>query len=378
MLGVVREYALDRLAAAGEEERARAALAQHLVAFLAEADPYGPEQVRWVDALEAERRNVLEALHHAADADTLLRLAAGLAPLWELHGHLAEGAGWLTTALDRSRGTVSIERSQALTGAAHLARARLDFDTARALLEESLAIDEELGDLCRRARCLKDLGIVAGESDDHDTAREFFRQAITSFRSIGDRVGEAQSLNNLALSTESAGDVRGSLPMYAAALGVLRELGDSLSVARLLNNVGGALAQVGETALARDAMLRALARYARLGSRWDLTDSLEHVAVVVGDPALGARLLGAAEALREQLGAPAAPYLEHARAANAAAVRAALGEQADAEWQAGRALTADEAVAAALTVADPRLLDLDDASVDTDLGRRIAAEVACA
>ena len=376
LLGVVLEYALDRLAAAGEESLACEAHAAWLVGFVESADPYGQEQVRWVDALEAERRNVLEALRHTASDDVVLRLAAGLAPLWEMHGHLAEGAFWLNDALGRSTGQVSRERSQALTGAAHLARARLDFGTARTLLEEALAIDEEMGDLCRRARCLKDLGIVAGESDDHETARRYFEQSIVSFRSIGDRVGEAQSLNNLALSTESAGDVQGSLPMYAASLAVLRELGDSLSLARTLNNVGGALAQVGATDLARDAMLRALARYARLGSRWDLTDSLEHIAPTAGDPVLAARLLGAAEALREQLGAPAAPYLQESRAANEAAVRAVLGATADAEWAAGRALTEEEAVAAALSLAEPRLIDLDDPSVDADLERRIAAEVA--
>lgn len=376
MLGVVREYALDRLAASGEEALARQAHAAWLVSFVESADPYGAEQVRWVDALEAERRNVLEALHHTADDEVVLRLAAGLAPLWEMHGHLAEGAFWLNAALGRSAGQVSLARSQALTGAAHLARARLDFAVARTLLEEALRIVEELGDVRHRARCLKDLGIVAGESADHETARAFFEQAIVSFRSIGDRVGEAQCLNNVALSTESAGDVKGSLPMYASALTVLREIGDSLSLARTLNNVGGALAQVGATDLARDAMLRALARYARLGSRWDLTDSLEHIAPVAGDPALAARLLGAAEALRERLGAPAAPYLQEARAANEAAVRSALGDAAGAEWNAGRALTADEAVTAALRLADARLLDLDDPSVDSDLARRIAAEVA--
>ena len=376
MLGVVREYALDRLATAGEAEEAYERHAAWLCDYVSGADLYGAEQVRWVDALEAERRNVLEALRHTESDDVVLRLAAGLAPLWELHGHLAEGAHWLGKALARSEGQVSIERSQALTGAAHLARARLDFATARPLLEEALRIDEERGDLCRRARCLKDLGIVAGESDDHETARHWFEQAIVSFRSIGDLVGEAQSLNNLALSTESAGDVHGSLPMYAKALAVLRELGDSLSLARTLNNVGGALAQVGATDLARDAMLRALARYARLGSRWDLTDSLEHVAIATSDKALAARLLGAAEALREQLGAPAAPYLQESRAATEAAVRAALGDRADVEWAAGRAMDADEAVAAALSLADPALLDLDDASVDADLERRIAAEVA--
>ena len=381
MLGVVREYALDRLDAAGEAGDAQRMLAAYLCDYVDEAQPYGLDQVRWLDALEAERPNVLAVLQHARDTgddETVLRLCAGMVPLWEMHGHLAEGALWLDQALRRSEGAVTEARAEALAGAAHLARSRLDFDGARTLLEEALRIDEERGDLRRRARRLKDLGIVAGESDDHDTARGYFRRAITAFRSVGDRRGEAQSLNNLALSTEAAGDLRGSLAMYAQALTVLREVGDMLSVARLLNNVGGALEHLGEHDLARDAMLRALARYRRLASRWDLTDSLEHLAPAVlaaGDPALAARLLGAAEALREQLGAPAAPYLEQSRAANARAVREALGDRADAEWEAGRETSWDDAATAALALAPPRLIDLDDATVDLDLERRIAAEV---
>jgi predicted ATPase len=381
LLGAVREYALGRLADSGEEDDVRRAHATWLVTFAEAAEPFGTEQPRWIDALEAERCNVLAAVQWARDAgddETLLRLAAGIAPVWEVHGHLAEGALWLGLALSRNESVMSEARSEALAASAHLARARLDFAAAKEALDEALRIDEENGDPRRRARRLKDLGIVAGESDDHDTAREYFRMAIGAFRTVGDRRGEAQSLNNLALSTEAAGDVRGSLTMYAEALSVLRECGDMLSVARLLNNVGSALTRIGDDDLARATMLRALARYQRLASRWDLTDSLEHLAPAVlsaGDPALAARLLGAAEALREQLGAPAAPYLEQTRAENAAAVRAALGDRADAEWQAGRRLAWNDAAAEALSIAPPALIDLDDPSVDADLERRIAAAV---
>jgi predicted ATPase len=381
MLGTVREYAADRLAGAGEDEAVRAAHADFLVGLLERAEPYGVDQVQWLDVLEAERANVLGAMSWARStqrSELQLRLAAGIAPVWELHGHLAEGAHWLAHAIDASTGQLNEHRADALVGAAHLARSRLDFGRARALLEEALRTVEELGDARRRARCLKDLGIVAGESGDHPTASHLFEQSIVAFRVVGDRLGEAQSLNNLALSTEALGDIRGGLVMYARALTVLREIGDMLSVARLLNNVGSALAQIGKYELAAAAMTRALARYRRIASRWDLTDSLEHLAPVVlarGDARLAAHLLGAAEQLREQLGAPAAPYLEGARLATATAVRAALGEAADAEWRAGRGLGWEAAAAELLTLAPPELIDLDDAAVDIDLERRIATEV---
>jgi hypothetical protein len=76
---------------------------------------------------------------------------------------------------------------------------------------------------------------------------------------------------------------------------------------------------------------------------------------LVSKPERAARLLGAAAALREVLGAPvpAREREDHDRAV--AALRTALGETAFAEdWTAGEALPVEKAVAEALTLPNER------------------------
>jgi non-specific serine/threonine protein kinase len=80
--------------------------------------------------------------------------------------------------------------------------------------------------------------------------------------------------------------------------------------------------------------------------------NLGAVAAAVGRPEEGARLLGAAEALRERLGFDPPP-VERQRIERAAApARASLPEDAfAAAWAAGRALPLEQAIAEALAVA---------------------------
>jgi hypothetical protein len=61
-----------------------------------------------------------------------------------------------------------------------------------------------------------------------------------------------------------------------------------------------------------------------------------------------ARLLGAAEALRERLGVELAPAERETHEETVAAVRSELGASFSAEWQEGRSMSLDRAVAYAL------------------------------
>jgi ATP/maltotriose-dependent transcriptional regulator MalT len=96
----------------------------------------------------------------------------------------------------------------------------------------------------------------------------------------------------------------------------------------------------------------------RLGLRWDVwglrlcLEGLADVAVACGEHAGAARLLAAAEAERERLGAALVPGLRPQHEATLAATRAALGEAAfAAAWAEGRRLSSEEARADAARVA---------------------------
>ena len=81
------------------------------------------------------------------------------------------------------------------------------------------------------------------------------------------------------------------------------------------------------------------------------TWSLERLGVLEalkGNPQEAVRLCGAASTAREGLGVPLAHWDQADWDQAVAAMRAALGEAFDAAWEAGRLLTLDQSVDAAL------------------------------
>ena len=146
MLETIREYALDQLAASGEETDARRAHAAYFLRFAEEAGAglRGPQQQQWRDALEADLDNLRAALAWTLasrpirqDADTGLLLVGALWYFWFQRGLTGEARRWLSRALDAapSRGRA---RAQALLGAGTLAWRQGDCATARDYLDESV------------------------------------------------------------------------------------------------------------------------------------------------------------------------------------------------------------------------------------------------
>jgi DNA-binding NarL/FixJ family response regulator len=87
-----------------------------------------------------------------------------------------------------------------------------------------------------------------------------------------------------------------------------------------------------------------------VGDKWSIASCLEGLAGVVvaeGEPVWAARLWGAAETLRETVGAPIPPVERTDYERAVAVAHAKLGEQAfSAAWAEGRAMTLEQALAA--------------------------------
>lgn len=95
MLGTIKEYAEQRLAEAGESDRARRAHLAYCTELAEIADPHlrRAEQLTWLATLEAEHDNIAAAMRGAlaaGDADGAMRLAAAAGWYWWLAGHKAE------------------------------------------------------------------------------------------------------------------------------------------------------------------------------------------------------------------------------------------------------------------------------------------------
>ena len=74
-----------------------------------------------------------------------------------------------------------------------------DYAQARALYEESLAIDRELGDTYSLAGVLGNLGLVAQCQTDYGQARLYLEESLSLRRAVGDQRGIANTLLNLGV-----------------------------------------------------------------------------------------------------------------------------------------------------------------------------------
>ena len=353
MLETIREYALERLADDEDAESIRRRHADHYLK-LAESEP-APSQAEWLAQLDDEQDNLRAALAWCADSGEAglgLRLAAALWEFWWVRGQLGEGRRWLDEALARGGGEEPELRARALHAASSLATRQGDYVHAAELSEKSLELWEELGDAGGTARSLLSLGTVAAEQGDHERAIALSERAASLYRDSGDRRGHALAISNLGSIALERGEHSAAAALSEQAYSLFETLDDSEGMAFALVNQGLAALSEHDHARALELLRQALRRLAELEFADVIGYCFEGLAAVLaftGKAEPGARLLGAAEALRDSLGVELAPAERQTHDETVAAVREALGEKAfSAAWRQGRGLALDEAIAYAL------------------------------
>jgi tetratricopeptide (TPR) repeat protein len=248
------------------------------------------------------------------------------------------------------------DRLRLAAGLANLGFASLDrgdHTRAEAAFRESLELLREQGDQRNLCYVLGGLGIVAFAAGDFANAASLQEAALNVLRQLGDRQGMADTLADLAHAVQRQGDLGRAEGLYLEALHLYRDLGDASGAAFVLTHLGRLHHLRGDSAQAV-ALLREGYQIAwQLGEKPVLTEAIEGLAEVscdVGEAALCARLLGAAEALREATGIPLPAVHEPGIRHSVATARAALG---DAGFAAaigeGRALSLDQAMAALMS-----------------------------
>lgn len=347
LLETVRHYARDRLADSGEE----AALSRrHFDHVLSLADTAGGElpgegQRLWLERLDAEHDNLRAALawscSSSGNAADGLRLAVALGWFWRSRGHLGEGRRWLSALIDATpSGPKSPFRADALRRAGLLAMDQADYTAAQAQQEEALEIYRKQGDRRGIGRALHNLGLVAMEKAEHSAARSLLEQSVEIFRELGTPPGIL--LSNLGFVAQQLGDHARAQALYEEALAIQRRLGDRATIAILTHNLGSALCLQGDHTRAKALLKEALAIWNELASRLWLASSLEDFAALAwlqAQPARAACLWGRAASLREEIGSARSPSAQATLDAQAAAARAAMGDEAfDAAWAEGRTL----------------------------------------
>lgn len=360
-LETIREYALARLAASGEEEALRRRHAEWCLTLLERADPelWGPGQERWLRRLDAEHHNFIAALAWATqhgETDTALRLGTRLLRFWCLRvTHMADGLIWLERALERSHEATPVVAARAFVAAGALLKDQGHYARATVWLEAGLERCRATGERADEARALVNLGIVARFGGDYPRATRFLRDGFAVSTEIGHDIYAAYALDNLGMVALATGDYADAAERFDAALVATRGRGDAWGAAIAQYRFGMVERARGNLAQAATLFGEAIGQFSRHGDGVVLAESIQCLAGLGADRgrwSAAVRLLGQSDALRETLRFPMLPDWRADRESTLVRCRAALDSVAfDAAWTAGGALQVSEAASEASALA---------------------------
>jgi tetratricopeptide (TPR) repeat protein len=375
MLETMREYGLDRLAAAGEEEAIRERHAAWCLDLAERASPEltGSDQERWLTTVGAEHGNLRAALGWALDhghPETALRLGGALWQFWVNGGHFAEGRRWLERALAAGEGVPLAVRAKALLGTAAIAHFQGDYRRTMASGEEARQCFQELGDQDGVAAAHYRLGLATRAQGDYARATAHGEEALARFRKRGNQGQAGAAINGLGLVAYYQGNYARAAVLHEEALGLRRAIGDLNGVAVSLGSLGLAVYAQGDHERAAALHKEALVLERALGGKLLLAHSFENLALIAAatrDSERAAQLFGVADALRARIGAPSTAVDREFNERLIAEVRAHLGEDAfAAAWSEGASMALEEAIEYALdrgrqsAVHDPYTAPMDD------------------
>jgi predicted ATPase len=201
------------------------------------------------------------------------------------------------------------------------------------------------------ARSLLQEGLLAFFQGDYRVARERFEEGLALFREHADPRGIELALRHVGMVAARQGEYALARQSLEESLAIARASGLKGRIANSLHYLGEVADREGNEGTARALYAESLTMFRQLGKKLRIALSSEAFAHLAAreDAERAARLWGAAEALRERLGAPLPPNERAEYEREVAAVRQALGAEGFAvAWAAGRSLTEEQAGAYAL------------------------------
>lgn len=381
MLETIREFGLEELQATGRLEEAQR---KHATYFLEVGTTLaqglaGAEMASALARFEFELPNMRAALSWALlnlEIERALRLTTDLYPFWNYRGHLVEGRRWLETILEK--GGVDIPaRADGLLAAAGLAMLQGDHRSASTLLDEAFEISNSADYRFGSARAIFLRGTSVEWQGNVQEAARLYEQALARVDDLGQEHWKGRVLGSLSDVIHILGDEVQAEELATEALEIARSTGHAWNMGIATGVLANIALSHGDFKRAVDLYEENIDRYETLGDLRGMGGCLGGLAGVAAarrQSARAARLLGAAQGLGDHIGVA---YIGHYNFVSrvSTSVRVSMGQRKFmAEWQAGRALNRQSALAEAATlIADVReatRLSPHPAVTDAGLSRR--------
>jgi len=309
MLETVRAYAARELTVAGEHDDALEGLARYCTgeASLAAEGLRGPAQIEWLNRVREELesyRGALTWLLESGRSAEASKIAWDLMFFWAIGGQAAEGLRWYEQILSVGALPPAVE-SRVLVGAGLMRYTQGDPGHARNALTRALVLAHDTEDMEMLAQAENLLGRVEHSVGNVEAARERYARSAERFRALALAWGLGSSLTGMATVALATGDPAQAERLLDEATFVLRHAGPwflalTLYVRAILavrrGDADGAIAVVRESLTCIRELHDKYAFVYALGP-------LAAAAILKGDDAWAARILGARDAVTERTGA---------------------------------------------------------------------------
>jgi tetratricopeptide (TPR) repeat protein len=192
------------------------------------------EKERWIVNLENLLAELAEQEVSKTKGDLLNRL-----------GLLYDSLGKYDLALKCYQQSLAIQQAigdkqgegVTLNNIFHIYKVRGDYNTALRYLEQSLLIRQRIGDKQGEGVTLNNISQIHKIRGDYDTALRYLEQSLLIAQDISDKQGESVTLNNISQIHKIKGDDRMALLYLEQALQMCQETGNKEGESKTLNNI---------------------------------------------------------------------------------------------------------------------------------------------
>jgi tetratricopeptide (TPR) repeat protein len=345
MLESIREYALQRLHAAGEAETMHRRYAAYVLTLVDQVEQRWDraDEGLWLERLAAEHDNLRTVLRWAIEQQQTVycyRVNGALLTYWMYLADLAEARYWLeaTPALPRPTPTprLLLDRAKVHVTLAYVLFAHGELGASQTHFEEATRLARAHGDGRSIAFALRGTAFVHMYGGALDRARDLLEQSLSLYQDGDDAWGVAWSLYDMGYLALVAGDVARAQPLLEEGLRRCREQGIMWGVYRACIAPGYAHLQrddpIGAITYNREGLALSRGRQDRLGApdgpagsaptrsryagtgyRYWAADGLEgiaRVALAQGQAVRAVTLFAAAETIRATAGYFRSPVLQ--------------------------------------------------------------------
>lgn len=225
---------------------------------------------------------------------------------------------------------------------------RGNYTHGRACCAESLTLSKELEDWDGCIYALNALGDILMAQGEYPLAQQHYEEGLVLGQKHADREGMGWNLYGLGWVMFVQRDEVQANTLWRECLAIFDDINDKLGHAQGHYALGRLTFHQANFEQAHESYMESVRNFSVLGDRWWLArcfESLAGIAAHQGDGIFAARLFGAAESIREAIGAPLPPVDRVNYDHCVTITRVQMNDQEfSAAWAAGRHLTVEQTV----------------------------------